>query len=687
MQRNEAEMEKIKTKRMIIGNQAVAYGALAAGVEVAAGYPGTPSSEVIPEFMQFAGNNGGIPYVEWSVNEKVAVEIAAAAAWSGKRAMATMKMSGINVASDSVLSIAYSGTKAGLVIYIADDPGAEAGMPEQDTRVFAQWAGLPVLETESPAQAYEICRYAFELSEQTESPVILRSVTSVAHTLQTVEADFAYHSAPGGNEVPGSNEATVNGPSGGSVPHGPSFERNIFRFTKAGSAICLDQHRQLLTRLEGAEELIRRRGINLLEKKESPLAVISAGNINPYVREYLETAESAGEITALYLRATYPLDRKALGEVLAGTERILIVEELEPVVEKMVRSEASVRDWQGRIFGKLEGTMPRVGKYSLDVIEGGIKTLEDEGGGTAGSHEAAPLDTAGRTPAAEKASAPTNGIPPAKHPITFCAGCPHRGTYVALNRALKKTGLGRKETIVTGDIGCTILGMNPPFDSCWTEVSMGSSIGFAQGFSRAGFEKPVVATIGDSTFFHAGIPPLINAVQHGTDLLLVILDNGWTSMTGFQVNPGTDEKNQAPGNKRVDIVGLVRSIGVDAVETVDPFRQEKTVETLSGMLEIGGVRVIVSREECALTRLKKEPRTEYYTIDSEKCTFCRACLRETGCPALVPGTAGRPDDADESGERQKPFMTIDPELCTGCGLCITCCKFDAIKRIKEEVHA
>jgi indolepyruvate ferredoxin oxidoreductase alpha subunit len=432
-----------------------------------------------------------------------------------------------------------------------------------------------------------------------------------------------------------------------------------------------------LTRLEGAEELIRRRGINVLEKKKGPLGVISSGNINPYVREYLETAESGGEITALYLRATYPLDRKALGEVLAGAERILIVEELEPVVEKMVRSEASVRGWSGRIYGKLDGTMPRVGKYSLDVIEGGIKTLEAaarKGGGlSAGGKDTAGKDTA--------------EIPQAKHPITFCAGCPHRGTYVALNRALKKTGLGRKETIVTGDIGCTILGMNPPFDSCWTEVSMGSSIGFAQGFSRAGFEKPVVATIGDSTFFHAGIPPLVNAVQHETDLLLIILDNGWTSMTGFQVNPGTDEKNQAPGNKRVDIVGLVRSIGVDAVETVDPFRQEKTVEILSGMLERGGVRVIVSREECALTRLRREPRTGYYTVDSDTCTFCRACLRETGCPALVPGIAGRPDDADESGERQKPFMTIDPELCTGCGLCITCCKFDAIKGVKEDVRA
>ena len=623
-------------KKMLLGNQAVAWGALAAGVDVVSGYPGTPSSEVIPEIMKYAQNNDQAPYVEWSTNEKVAVEVAAAAAWSGKRSMATMKMSGINVAADSVLSIAYSGTRGGLIIYIADDPGVEAGMPEQDSRVFAQWAGLPVLECETPQQAYDLVQFAFELSEEIELPVIVRTVTSVAHVLDSVESPFSWQ--------PLNRE--------------PSFERDIFRFTKAGSAICMDQHRDLLKRLDKAEEIVAQRKTNRRVDGSGTLGVISAGNINPFVEECVD---GNGEISVLYLQVTYPLDRKSVGEILDRCDRIAVLEELEPVVEKMVRSEATIRGWSGTIIGKLDGHLSRVGKYTQSVINRGLSLLSDGRFGNV----------------AENGSVIPDDIPPAKHPITFCAGCPHRGTYVALNRALKKTKLGQKETIVTGDIGCTILGMNPPFDSCWTEVSMGSSIGMAQGFNRAGFEKPVVATIGDSTFFHAGIPPLINAVQHQTDLLLIILDNGWTSMTGFQVNPGTDETMQQSGDRRVDIQRVVESFGVDSVDIVYPFQQDETVDTLSRLLLEKGVRVVISKEECALTRQRREPRTSYFTIDPDKCTWCKACLRETGCPALMPAAA-------PEGHKKEQVMAIDPALCTGCGLCFTCCKFDAISEVKEE---
>jgi indolepyruvate ferredoxin oxidoreductase alpha subunit len=255
-----------------------------------------------------------------------------------------------------------------------------------------------------------------------------------------------------------------------------------------------------------------------------------------------------------------------------------------------------------------------------------------------------------------------------KHPITFCSGCPHRGTYIALNRAIKKAGFKKDDTIVTGDIGCTILGMNPPFDSCWTEVSMGSSIGFAQGFVRAGAENPVIATIGDSTFFHAGIPPLINAVQHRSNLLLVILDNGWTSMTGFQTNPGTREQFQKNGNRTVDIKKIVEALGVDECSAVRPFDLDDATETLTRSMKKPGVRVVISEEECALTRGRRESRSRVFAIDSEKCTFCKACLRETGCPALVVHATD-----------EKTVMTIDGSQCTGCGLCTFCCRFEAIE--------
>jgi indolepyruvate ferredoxin oxidoreductase alpha subunit len=509
-----------------------------------------------------------------------------------------------------------------LVLYIADDPGAEAGMPEQDTRVFAQWAGLPVLETTTPQQAYELCQFAFELSEQSELPVILRSVTSVAQAQALVEAEYTYR--------PLHREA--------------AFERDIFRFTKAGSAICIQQHRDLLDRLEKAEKLIHAKGINRWEEGNGETAIVSVGNLNPYIREALAKQK---EISVLYLENTYPLDRRNVAKLLQKAKRVVVFEELEPVVEMLIRSEAGVQGWNGTLIGKLDGSLPRVGKYARREIQTGVALLREE------------------SPDPEQSAPPLT----VKHPITFCAGCPHRGTYMALNRALKSTKLGQKETIVTGDIGCTILGMNPPFDSCWTELSMGSSIGLAQGFVRAGIEKPLVATIGDSTFFHAGIPPLINAVQHGTDLLLIILDNGWTSMTGFQVNPGTDEQFQTKGSKRVDIARIVEAIGVDDLQSIHPFEQDQAVEVLSQSLLAKGVRVVISQEECALTKGRRGPWPVMYQIDPEKCTFCRSCLRETGCPALAV-TAGT----------EKQIMSIDPDLCTGCGLCQTCCRFDAIHK-------
>ncbi len=651
-------------KRSIIGNQAVAYGALAAGIDVAAGYPGTPSSEALTELLHFSATasqrDEPAPYVEWSVNEKVAFELATGAAWAGKRALATMKMSGANVAADSILSVAYSGTRGGLVLYIADDPGAEAGMPEQDTRLFAQWAGLPVLEPADPGRAYELVRYAFQLSEACELPVILRSVTSVAHAKQEVEGEYAYKS----------------------LERKADFEKNIFRYTKAGAVICMDQHRDLLERLKTAESSASKAGINSLNPVEgADLFVVAAGALIPYVREAMSGGNHNG-LSTLFLESVFPLDTQLAGEMFEKATRILVLEELEPFVEMQLRSEASRLGWRGKILGKLDGLFSRVGKYSLETISRGLTLLaqgsqgDSPGQAYASGVGQATKETMVRQPTeqpgtAAKAATALN----VKHPITFCAGCPHRGSFMAINRALKKIGLNRDNTVVTGDIGCTILGMNPPFHTCWTEVSMGSSIGLAQGFYRAGIENPVIATIGDSTFFHAGIPPLVNAVQHGTNLLVIILDNGWTSMTGFQVNPGTAGQFQAVGSRRVEIQGIVRGMGVENLHVIGPFDQEQSVETIAKALQQEGVKVIICQQECALPAARREERTLIYRIDSEKCTFCRSCLRETGCPALyVTANGGK--------SKHGQVMAIDPELCTGCGLCFTCCKFDAISQKK-----
>jgi indolepyruvate ferredoxin oxidoreductase alpha subunit len=320
-------------------------------------------------------------------------------------------------------------------------------------------------------------------------------------------------------------------------------------------------------------------------------------------------------------------------------------------VERELRGLADRLGWHGRIVGKLDGVLPRIGRYTRREILAGLAALE-------GQPVSATVAAASEPPAV-------------KHPITFCAGCPHRGTYLALNRALKALKLPKEEIVVTGDIGCTILGMNAPISSCWTELAMGSSLGLAQGFQRAGLREPLVATIGDSTFFHAGLPALVNAVQHRTPLVLVILDNGWTSMTGFQVNPGTAAAMQPEGSRRVSIEAIVRAASVDFLERLDPFDQPAAIEVMKKALEAPGVRVVLAERECALTLARRVPEKELYRIDPEKCTFCRACLRETGCPALFMTRYGQ-------GESAKDHMSIDEELCTGCGLCATCCKFGAI---------
>jgi indolepyruvate ferredoxin oxidoreductase alpha subunit len=632
-------------EKLISGNQAVAYGALEAGITLASGYPGTPSTGALSELLDFAGRNTEAPRVSWSVNEKVAFEIACAAAWAGVRALVTMKMSGANVAADSILSAAYSGTEGGLVVYIADDPGAEAGMAEQDTRLFAQLAGLPVLEPRNPQRACELTRFAFELSERTQLPVIVRSVTSVAHALSTVKTEGVW-------KKPKAE---------------PRFERDIRRFTKAGAAICLDQHARLLERLSQAEELIHEAGINRLDNLPAGQVpgcfALAAGVLSAYLDELLPQFPL---LSGAHLEATYPLDERFLTSLLDRSEALVVLEELEPHIETTLRALAARSGWKGRILGKEDGLLPRVGRYSSAEISAGLTALAEGTNSKSGA-------TAAATKGAAAGAAPIQKPPAVRHPITFCAGCPHRGTYMALNRAFKKAGLDRKKHVVTGDIGCTILGMNPPLNSCWTELAMGASIGLAVGFARSGVARPVVATIGDSTFFHAGIPPLIDAVQHCDDLLLIILDNGWTSMTGFQVNPGTAGDYQPGDQRRIDIARLVESLGVDSLRIIDPFDQEEATAALTAALSMSGVRVVISRQECALPAARRsQVRRPPLQVDPELCRFCRACLRESGCPALF-----------IDSRADKEVMAIDPELCTGCGLCKEVCRFDAIGRAEE----
>ncbi len=617
------------TRQIISGNEALGLGALRAGVKVVTGYP---SSRCIAYLL---GLDPPGRHIEWSANEKVALEIAAGAAWAGQRAMTTMKMSGLNVAFDSLISIAYSGVIGGLVVYVADDPGVNAGMAEQDTRGFAIMSDLPMLEPASPAEAYRLAQDAFELSEQVGTPVFIRLVTAVANSKTVVDVE-EYGQPP-------QREARLI--------------RDINRFTKAGAAICMAQHRDLIARLERAGEWIAERGLNelCLSAAEGGLGIAASGATIPYLGEGFEIAAPYGFdpslVSLLKIRAVNPFPAAQARKLLEHCQTVLVLEELEPHIERSLAVEAYRMGWQGRIIGKLDGTFSRIGAYDVrQVIEGLSRALG-----------LSIPDEALHGYAAEQYAA--------ARPITFCAGCPHRGTFMAINEALRKLRYRKDEVMVTGDIGCTILGMNPPFNTVWNEVSMGASLGLAQGYVHAGVKTPVIATIGDSTFFHAGLPGLVNAVQHQVPLTLIILDNGWTAMTGMQVNPGTCREFQGEEGRQLDIAQIIQAMGVDHFYQIDPSDLPASVATLKEAFQQPGVKVVLSRMECAIQAHRRGDTTHVAVVDMEKCKLCKLCITLTGCPAL---------------SISETELWIDPALCTGCNLCMAACNLDAIhmERVK-----
>ena len=643
-------------KRILTGNEALALGALRAGAKVLTGYPGTPSSGALGSIV---GKEFDDRHVEWSVNEKVAFEIAAGAAWAGHRALCTMKMSGVNVASDSVASIAYSGVNGGLVIYVADDSGVSAGMCEQDSRGYAAMFDMPILEPASVAETYKLAQIAFDLSEQAKTPVFIRLVTTIANAHAAVEIEEPMPRS-GVRAVAGATPRQ-RGPYGTMPPAEREviLDRDITKYTKAGSVICMDQHHDVIARLGKTYQLISEMGLNELRlaEKSGGLGIVVAGVVASYLEEGFEIAAQFGfepdAVSVLRVLATNPFPTNEVRALLQHCDTILVLEELEPHLEKGVYVEAQRNGFEGHIVGKIDGTLGRVGEY-------GVKQVVQSIG--------AALDL--QIPEDLFQGIGAEGLAAAR-PITVCAGCPHRGTYMAINQALRKLKFKKDKrtssvrVMVTGDIGCTILGMNPPFHTVWNEVSMGASVSLAQGYVYAGIETPVIATIGDSTFFHAGIPGLINAVQHQVPLTLIIMDNGWTSMTGMQVNPGTDESFQAPGSRRVDIANLIPALGVEHFFVIDPFELDESSEVIKNCLTLPGVKVVLARQECAIQAQRRKLKAGKVRSVPENCTLCKRCINVTGCPAITLG---------------EEHITIDPVLCYGCGLCAQVCRFEAIVR-------
>ena len=624
-------------KKLLTGNEAIAEGVIESGVEVVTGYPGTPSTEVILTLLPRKKELG--IHIEWSTNEKVAFEIAAGAAWAGKRALVTMKMSGVNVAADSLASIAYSGCTGGLVIFVADDPGVSAGMPEEDSRYYAKSMVVPMLDFASQQECLDYVKLAFEISEKIGGPVFLRSTTDISHVASDVEI---------GKKLKLEKREA-------------HFERNIAKYTKASAAWCMAQHQDALGRLTKASKIsdscTTESGIKVNEthfEQGSKQGVIYAGAVEGNFKEALKKYNL--KLSWLKIGMVHPLPEERIKKFLEKVDRVLVLEELDPLVETEVIRIAYPLNKKVKILGKFDKTLSLIGNYSFKKIKKSLevllKTKLESGQDSKILERAKELEV--------------------KRSTSFCIGCPHRGTYFALNKAIKNLKYKKDEIIVTGDIGCTILGISKPFESCWTEVAMGASIGLAQGFKWAGIKKPVIATIGDSTFFHAGIPPLINAVYQKVPLTVIILDNGWTAMTGFEENPGTINLDES-STKRVDIVEICRGCGIEDIKIIDPYQNKKTTEAIMKAIEYPGVSVVVSRRECALQAKRRKVKFPQRKVNIDKCTGCRICLSSLACPAMI----FHPKDA-----KGKAYIEIT-SACFGCGLCEFTCPVGAIEVIKD----
>jgi indolepyruvate ferredoxin oxidoreductase alpha subunit len=608
------------SKRLLLGNEAIVRGALEAGISFATTYPGTPSSEIGDNFYRISQETD--MYFEYSVNEKVALETAAAASTCGLRTMCSMKHVGLNVASDALMTLAYVGVKGGMVIVSADDPSMHSSQNEQDNRLYARFAGIPMLEPADSQEALVMTKAAFDLSESYGIPVLLRTTTRVNHSRSVVKLGELQHSRVKGKFV----KDPLN-----LVPV-PMVARRL--------------HIELLEKLKKMRVEADISPFNRAEG-QGAWGVVTSGVSYNYVNDAIGALNIAHKVQVLKLGMTYPFPETLCSDFIGKVEKILVVEELEPFLEDMLKVTAQERGFAIQIKGKGDELLPRYFEFDPVLVKSAMARFFQ-------------LDY--ELPKVEIGS----DLP--QRPPNLCAGCPHRASYYAVRQALGEGG-----AIYPSDIGCYTLGLLPPLAAADYLLCMGSSVSSAGGFSKAQ-DKPVVAFVGDSTFFHSGVTGLINAVQNDHNFVLVILDNGTTAMTGQQPHPGvelTDGGRQPP---KVDIQTLVRGCGVDQVVVVNPLQVEKTVATIREVMkDAPAVKVVISKSPCPLfeRRVTGKKQKVVFRVTNE-CDMCRRCLDELGCPAFT-----YCEDENECA-----FIAIDEHLCSGCSVCKQICH--AIKPKKKS---
>lgn len=589
-------------KELISGNEAIARGAHEYGVRLASAYPGTPSTEI----LEYIGARYPEIKAGWAPNEKVAVEVAAGAAYGGSRSMAVMKHVGLNVAADPFMTLSYTGVNGGLVLVVCDDPEMHSSQNEQDTRNFAKFGKVPCLEPSDSQEAKDLIGEALRISEEFDTPVILRSTTRVSHSMSLVEFK---------NRSEGTREL--------------GLKKDPMKFVML-PAMARKRHPFVEQRLKDLAAFAETFPFNKVIMGDDSLGVITSGVVFQYAREAVPWA------SFLKLGMVWPLPEKMIREFASKVKRLVIMEELDPFIEEAVR-----------LMGiKVEGKelTGLIGELTPEKVE-----IALTGASSAKSIGAIDLELPLRPP-------------------NMCPGCPHRATFSALKK---------NKVYVAGDIGCYTLGALPPvgmLDNC---LCMGAGIGIASGLDRSLGELAkgkAVAVIGDSTFFHSGMTPLLELAYNGGSTTVVIMDNRTTAMTGAQAHPGTGYTLRQDPTITADIPKIAEAFGFKRISTINPYQIRETEKVIAGELAADEPSLIIARAPCALLKTERILPDKPLRINKDVCKGCKACIN-TGCPALEFVKIDQPAE----GDKRKGFSRINEALCVGCRTCFEVCKFDAIE--------
>ncbi|MDG6226173.1 MAG: indolepyruvate ferredoxin oxidoreductase subunit alpha [Candidatus Thermoplasmatota archaeon] len=621
----------------MMANEAIVRACLESDVKVFASYPGSPTTEILDTFERIC--NDMDVRMDISANEKVALETAVGAAMVGCRSFCSMKSVGMNVASDALYVMAYTGVRSGCVVLLADDPHAHSSQSEQDGRWYGYNSYLPMLDPSDPQEAYEMVKFAYALSERYGTIVLLRTTTRINHQSAVV----------GTSEMRWTSFSKVN------------WKDNRRNYSAVGELARKGKMRLLETIGRIADDT-RMTSFNRIEhfdgyalKKGGPgrsdgytFGIATSGISYQYVLEALMRLKIKARI--LKIGMINPMPVALISGFLEGIDDLIVVEELSPYLETFIASAAQGSFSGLRIYGKRTGHLSEFSELDVPLVQRAIANV---------TGAEIPFDHLEHL---KSMGSIADGIP--MRPPVFCAGCPHRGTFTALRMALGDKG----KVYLSNDIGCYTMLVLPPFSWSDSQLCMGSSLGIAAGVDLAA-EEDVVSVIGDSTFFHAGLPGLVNAVHNGHDLTLLILDNSVTAMTGQQSHPGTEDAAGGRKGIKIDIEGALRGVGVSDITVIDPFQIRKSIGPMKEALKRSGVRAIISRGECALYHFRRYrrsgARTVPFFIDQEKCRKPYNCIKDFMCPAISLG----PDR----------IPVISPHICVGCGECAQLCGFGSIR--------